>query len=135
MTIQLSWGLDVDFIDYTEFDFSNYHCYICSSIIRVVENIQQRLPEADMPTGDFCVRSSTTFNIYATHLNTLQTFLADTLASFSARHPDYSILAGRVYAAHLHKQIPRALSDCVRKLDACSPLPYVTDLPSTHSPF
>ena len=42
-----------------------------------------------------------------------QAFLAETVATFGARHPDYSSLAGRIYAAYLHKQTPRSFRDYV----------------------
>ncbi|PIL31863.1 hypothetical protein GSI_06567 [Ganoderma sinense ZZ0214-1] len=37
-------------------------------------------------------------------------FLAEIVSSFSSHHPDYSILAGRVYVTYHHKRVPKLFS-------------------------
>ncbi|KAI1786389.1 CBN-RNR-1 protein [Ganoderma leucocontextum] len=47
------------------------------------------------------------------HASFRQIFLAEIVSTFSARHPDYSILAGRVYVSYIHKRVPKRFSSWV----------------------
>lgn len=40
-----------------------------------------------------------------------QLYTASAAAVFASKHPDYSLLAGRVYVAVLHKYTPESFSD------------------------
>ncbi|KAI1782644.1 briggsae CBR-RNR-1 protein [Ganoderma leucocontextum] len=64
-------------------------------IPEVVDNLVVRLPGDTMDAETF------------------QIFLAEIVSTFSARHPDYSILAGRVYVSYIHKRVPKRFSTWV----------------------
>ena len=49
-----------------------------------------------------------------------QVFLAETVSTFSSRHPDYSILAGRIYVAYIHKRVQKRFSEWVFSQDRCT---------------
>lgn len=48
-----------------------------------------------------------------------QLFLAEIVATFSSRHPDYAILAGRVYTSYIHKRVPKQFSVWALSQDIC----------------
>nr|VWO98948.1 N/A [Ganoderma boninense] len=48
-------------------------------------------------------------------------FLAEIVSTFCARHPDYSLLAGRVYASYHHGRIPKQFSSWVLSIEHAQP--------------
>lgn len=54
---QLSWGLDVEFLDYAESVARRRRLFHRSVLSRMLVHIQQRLPDGEMSSSDLLVRS------------------------------------------------------------------------------
>ena len=87
---------------------------------RIVDHLQQRLPQAGMQSWELtvCINEIS----YCSPIDhTYQIFLAEVVASFGARHPDYSLLAGRVYTRYIHAKTTRQFSNWVAQHGARKP--------------
>ena len=95
---------------------------------RIVIHLQQRLPQAGMHSSELTARTNQTLTCsLIDHI--AQNFLAEVVASFSARHPDYSLLAGRVYTRYIHAKTTKQFSHWVAQHGAresynCLPTVY-----------
>ena len=58
--------------------------------------------------------------------------MAEIIAGFSVRHPDYHLLAGRVHTCLIHKGVDKSFSNVVAKLGARKVVSHVRGR-STHN--
>ena len=56
----------------------------------------------------------------------LDSLAAETAASFTTRHPDYSVLAARIVVSNLHKQTKKLFSDVMEDMYVMLPSPPVS---------
>ncbi|PIL26242.1 hypothetical protein GSI_11998 [Ganoderma sinense ZZ0214-1] len=76
----------------------------------IVAALQVRLPAATMSAETFLV------------------FLAEIVSTFSARHPDYSVLAGRVYTCYHHRRVAKRFSSWVLSYENATPSVFTDTL-------